>query len=263
MQVSESLGFTRGLGALLLLTVSAHTTPAQRADSARSSRVIGGGVTVTNNGISLLPTFTLGKPAAIFDLTLGGRALRFEPQFRFALEGKPWAFIFWWRYRLLRAGRFSVNVGAHPAVLFKTAPSPTEADSAQTIVAQRYVAGELSPRYALGNGVSVGTYYLYSHGFDPGGTSNTHFVTANATFANLRLTERLHLTVSPQVYYLSMDEQDGYYTTATVSLHIRDFPLSVQSIMNHAITTTIVAEDDFVWNVSLIYSFKREYERKS
>jgi len=38
--------------------------------------------------------FTLGKPAAIFDLSVGNERLAFEPQFRFSLEGKPWSFIF-------------------------------------------------------------------------------------------------------------------------------------------------------------------------
>lgn len=48
-----------------------------------------GAITATNNGISFIPTFSLGKPAVIFDLSVGKR-LSFDPQFRFALEGKPW-----------------------------------------------------------------------------------------------------------------------------------------------------------------------------
>jgi hypothetical protein len=48
-----------------------------------------GAITVTNNGISFIPTFSLGKPAVIFDFSVGQR-LSFDPQLRFALEGKPW-----------------------------------------------------------------------------------------------------------------------------------------------------------------------------
>ncbi len=69
------------------------------------------------------------------------------------------------------------------------------------------------------------------------------------------------MRVTPQVYYLRMDASEGYYATATVSLHWRSFPLSLESIINQAIEPNIVA-DDFVWNVSLIYSFRREYESK-
>lgn len=80
---------------------------------------MGGTISVTNNGISLLPTFTLGKPAAIFDLSLAGKRFSFEPQFRFALEGKPWSMIFWWRYKVVNSSRFLLKVGAHPAIAFK------------------------------------------------------------------------------------------------------------------------------------------------
>jgi hypothetical protein len=52
-----------------------------------------------------------------------------------------------------------------------------------------------------------------------------------------------------------MDEAGGYYATATVSLHHRDLPVSVESILNRSITTDIVADDALVWNVSLLYSF--------
>nr|MBP6073208.1 hypothetical protein [Flavobacterium sp.]MBP6100608.1 hypothetical protein [Flavobacterium sp.] len=60
-----------------------------------------GGITVTNNGISLLPTFTLGKPAAIFDFAVKSKRWSFEPQLRFSLEGKPWSFVFWGRYKVI------------------------------------------------------------------------------------------------------------------------------------------------------------------
>ena len=81
----------------------------QETDSTKHAKYFGGGVTVTNNGISLLPTFTLGKPAAIFDMKVGGR-LTFEPQFRVLLEGKPWSFIFWWRYKIVDTNKFRMRV---------------------------------------------------------------------------------------------------------------------------------------------------------
>jgi hypothetical protein len=83
----------RALLLFVLLSLFHFSFP-QKTDSTKIARHIGGAVTVTNNGISLIPNFTLGKPAAIFDLSVGGKKLSFEPQFRFALEGKPWSFIF-------------------------------------------------------------------------------------------------------------------------------------------------------------------------
>jgi hypothetical protein len=263
MQAYRVLARTAGRGAALLFVLSSQTALAQPAESTSSFRTIGGAITVTNNGISLLPTFTLGKPAAVFDMSVGSQKLSFDPQFRFALEGRPWSFIFWWRCRPLRTGRFFLNAGAHPAIVFKTIPLSTGADSTETIIAHRYLAAEVAPGYVLSDGISLGLYYLYSHGFDRDATSNTHFLTINANFSSLSLTEHLYLKFAPQVYYLRMDARVGYYATATVSLLWRNFPLSVQSIINQAIETDIIANGNFVWNVSLIYAFRREYGSRS
>jgi hypothetical protein len=80
---------------LWVLLLFNHLAFSQEADSTKAVYHFGGAVTVTNNGISLLPTFSLDKPAVMFDMSVGGKKLSFEPQFRFSLEGKPWAFIFW------------------------------------------------------------------------------------------------------------------------------------------------------------------------
>jgi hypothetical protein len=66
----------------------------------------------------------------------------------------------------------------------------------------------------------------------------------------------------PQLYYLRMDAEDGFYVTGSLSLARRDFPLSMQAIVNQPISTSIPGGDTFVWNLSLIYSFNREYTGK-
>lgn len=172
-----------------------------------------------------------------------------------ALEGKPWAFIFWWRYDLPTTdSRLSVTVGAHPALIFRTIPASPAPGATDTIIAQRYVAAELSPKYSLTDHVSVGAYYLFGHGLESEGVRNTHFVNVNASLTDLALTEQLFFELSPRVYYLRMDDVGGYYATATGSFHWRDFPLYLESLVNRVISTDIVA-NSFVWNVSLVYSF--------
>ncbi|MCX6255156.1 MAG: hypothetical protein NTV31_11855, partial [Bacteroidia bacterium] len=137
----------------------------QMTESTKEPNHFNGSVAVTNNGISFIPTFTLGKPAVIFDLSVGKR-LSFDPQLRFALEGKPWSFIFWWRYKLIKTEKFLFTMGAHPALAFKTVTISTEGGSKEIIMAQRYLAGELSPNYFLAKNISIGLYYLYAHCFE-------------------------------------------------------------------------------------------------
>ena len=55
----------------------------QKADSTKVVNHISGAVTVTNNGISLIPTFSLGKPATVLDFAAGRKKLSFDPQLRF------------------------------------------------------------------------------------------------------------------------------------------------------------------------------------
>src|SRR5436190_10925919 len=108
-----------GLLVLVLLMLT-HSSFSQKMDSTKSIFHLKGAVTVTNKGISFIPTFSLGKPAAIFDLSMGIKKLFFEPQLRFGLDGKPWSFLFWWRYKLVTDKIFALTLGAHPAMNFKT-----------------------------------------------------------------------------------------------------------------------------------------------
>ena len=238
-----------------------HLSFSQNSDSTKFVSHFSGAVSVTNNGISLLPNFSLDKPAVIFDMSMG-RRLSFEPQFRFSFEGKPWTFLFWWRYKLLKTERFRINVGAHPAIIFRPATSFINGISEEVLVSKRYLAGEISPNYLLTKNISVGMYYLYSHGFDAGTTKNVHFLTINSKLSNIKLFDQFYVNFHPQIYYLRMDEDDGYYVTSTLILFRKNFPVSISSIMNKIIQTDIPASKDFVWNVSLIYSFNNEYVKK-
>jgi hypothetical protein len=230
----------------------------QNTDSTKIVSNFGGAVTVTNNGISFIPTFSLGKPAAIFDMSVG-RKLSFEPQFRFALEGKPWSFIFWWRYKLLKTNKVAVTLGAHPAFLFRTITDTINGVSQEIIRVQRNIAAELAPNYFLTKNISVGMYYLYGYSFEKDVIKNVHYLTLNANFSNIRLPGQFYVKFAPQVYYLNMDKQDGFYFSSVLTLANRKIPLSVSTLMNKIIQTNITASQNFVWNVSLIYSFNRKY----
>lgn len=213
-----------------------------------------GTLSVTHNGIALVPSFSLGDPAAIFDLKFTRDRFSFEPDMRFALEGKPWAFLFWFRYKAVQNERFSLRVGAHPAINFRTVSILRDGQPEDLLEARRYLAAELAPSYKLTDKLSVGAYYLLGKGFDDG-VKTTHFIVASASLTHLYVSEGLYLNLSPQAYYLKMDDSRGYYAVAFVSLIKEGFPLSLSWIFNKALDTEILPEEDFTWNVSLVYSF--------
>lgn len=233
----------------------------QVTDTAKVAGHFSGAVTVTNKGISTIPNLTLGKPAAIFDMSIG-RKLSFNPQFRFALEGKPWSFLFWWRYKLLDNERLQMNIGAHPAFSFKTITDTVNGTPKEIIRTTRYLAGELSPTFKLSKMISMGMYYLYSHGIEKDITQNTHLLAFRSGFSNIRLSKQFFLRVNPQIYYLKMDKYDGFYFNSTLALTKKNCPVSVTALINNPITTNIKTGNDLLWNVSLTYSFNKEYVEK-
>ncbi len=231
---------------------------AQKADTTSTTVNFFGALSVTNNGISLLPSFSLGKPALMLEMSMGNR-LTFDPQFRVSLEGQPWAFIFWWRYKLIKDEKFTLNVGAHPAVTFRTETPIVNGIMQEYLVPKRYLAAEIAPNYQIHKNISVGLYYLTSHGFDINSTKNVHFITINSNISNLNLGRDFVFGLRPQFYYLKMDQNDGIYLTSTFTLKHLNFPLSLESVINNPFRTDIVGSDKFQWNISLIYSFKNSY----
>lgn len=234
----------------------------QKADSASMVQHFSGSASVTNNGISLVPSFSLGKPAALFLLSFGGDRFSVDPDVRFSLDGKPWTFLFWARYKLFNDGKFRMNTGAHLGLNFRTGTLLTGNTTDEVNVVRRYLAGELAPNYLVAKTVSIGAYYLYSRGIDKGTVRTTHFVTLNSNFSRIPLTKEFYLRAMPQVYYLYQDGHTGQYVTATITLAKNNFPLSISSILNKSLRSDIPGSKDFNSNVSLVYSFNRRYVPK-
>lgn len=241
---------------VFIFLMLANSSFSQNTDSTNTVRHFSGSIAATNNGISLIPTFSLNDPAVLFNFSIGGDKLSFEPDIRFAMEGKPWSFLFWWRYRI-RNEKFTMTFGAHPAINFRTIVSPT--DGSKTIAARRFIAAELAPNYLVSKNISIGLYYLAARGFDINTPKHTHFVTINSNFKNIELGNQLLAQIIPQLYYLSQDAVDGIYFTSTFNLAKRNFPFSLQSIINKEIESEIIGTKTFVWNVSLIFSFNKKY----
>ena len=218
-------------------------------------RTFSGAITATNNGISTFPNLSLGKPAAIFDFSVGSKRWSFDPQLRFSMQGKPWTFIFWGRYKVINDKKFKFTIGAHPAFSFKEENVlALNGDSKTVMNVYRYAAAEFVPNVILSKNFSVGLYYLYSHGVDPGTTTNSHFIKLNTAISNIKLSESSFLKWQPQAYYLKMDSREGYYASSVLTLTTKNCPFAVSSIMNKIIKSDIPG-DDFVWNVSLVYNY--------
>lgn len=65
-----------------------------------------GQFTTTDKGISLFPAFSLGRPATMLEMKIGGR-FHVDPELRYATDGTPWSYIAWMRYEWLNTPRLT------------------------------------------------------------------------------------------------------------------------------------------------------------
>ncbi|SNR45890.1 hypothetical protein SAMN04488009_1895 [Maribacter sedimenticola] len=213
-----------------------------------------GTASITHNGVSLVPSFSLGDPALLFDLKFRKDKLSFEPDMRFSLDAKPWTMLFWFRYKAIEKNKFSLRIGAHPAVNFRTVSVIRNGTTEELLESRRYLGGEIVPRYQITNKIGVGMYYLYGRGFDAG-VKQTNFLVLNTSFNQIQISEQLVINFTPQVYYLTSDKLTGYYTSAFLTLAKKNCPFSLTGVVNKGLRTQILPDDDFTWSVLLNYSF--------
>jgi len=213
-----------------------------------------GAITVTNKGISLIPSFTLGKPATIVDVAVTRGELAFEPQFKVGLDGYPWAFLFWGRYRPNIGDRFRLVVGAHPAVQFHRTPVTIGGTPHTVTTTNRYFVTELGPSVVFAKNVRAGLYWLDGHGLDRDGAQHAHFVSLRST-VNVPLGSTSFVQLLPQTYYLWQDRREAEYANGAMTLGDRRLPISLSAMVNRKLHGTLPTQD-VLWNVSLMYSIR-------
>ena len=242
---------------IILISASSVCFP-QKNDSSVITHHFSGAASITNNGISLVPSFSLGKPAVLFLMSLGGRRFSIDPDIRFSLSGKPWTFLFWARYKLFTEGKFRMTTGVHLGLNFRETALSINNILTENIVVRRYLAAELAPNYFVAKNIGIGIYYLYARGVDKGTIKNGHFLTFNTNFSHLPLTQSFYLRFNPQVFYLYQDGREGYYVTSLLALAKNKFPLSLSYLINKKLSGNIGGKD-FISSLSLIYSFNQNY----
>lgn len=241
-----------------LLSGFTHTLSAQNDSLKPKINRFGGAVTLQSKGISTIPNLTLGKPAMTFDMVMG-RKLTFEPQFRFSLKGEPWAIVFWWRYKILTDNKFTMDARVNYSFSFKTISGEIGGTSQEYLRATSYLAGALSPNYQFNKYLGIGMYLFMNHGIEKFITQYTYMLSLRPGISNIPLAKSFVARFGPEVYYLKMDENDGVFLNATLSISKKNFPFSLSALLNKPLNSNIPSEYDLLWNVGLTYTFNKTY----
>lgn len=232
-------------------------------NTAKGPSYFRGNISVTNNGLSLIPAFSLGRPAAIFELSMGGERLSFDPELRFALDGRPWSFILWWRYKVVKSEKFNLHIGAHPAYIFTTTMEPdANGQMVETTKVQSFFAGEISPSYTFSPKIKLSFLYLAGRSLGKVPFALNQFVALGPSFTDIYLSKKIFFNARPNLFYLKMNEKDGYFASASLAVSRKNFPISLGGIVSKKIVSEIEV-DDWIWNLSLIYSFNNKFVKSS
>lgn len=245
--------------AILFLLWNSYYLSAQKSDSTITRiNSFMGAVTIQSKGISTIPNLTLGKPAFTFDLKVG-RKLSFEPQFRFALTGEPWAIVFWWRYYAVATKKFRLDLSTNYSFSYKAITVTTQGKQQELIRTTRYLVGAAAPDYIVNKYFSVGAYIFYNHGIERFITRNTLMLSFRPSISNIPITKNITARFYPEIYHLSMDDDGGVFFNARLSISKKNLPISVSALINKPIKSDIPSEYDLLWNVGLTYAFNKKY----
>lgn len=209
-------------------------------------------------GISTIPNLTLGRPAFTFDLKVG-RKLSFEPQFRFDANGEPWALVLWWRYNPGFAGKFNINFSTNYSFSYRTVTVTTTGEPFELIRTTRYLVAAAAPDYSINKYFSVGAYIFYNHGIEKFITRNTLMLSFRPSFSNIPVAKNITARVTPEIYRLAMDDDEGIFFNARLSINKKNFPISLSALVNKPLKSNIPSEYDFLWNVGISYTFNNKY----
>ncbi len=247
---------------VLFFLILSFVTYSQNPETSKKSLIFSGDIGLTNNGIDMIPTFSLDKPAFYTFLSIENGRFGFNPEVTFSLDGKPWYVNYWLRYKLVDKEQFNMGFRTSFSLFYENLNISENGIEKEIIQAQRYLNFELSPAYNISENSSINLGWLYSHGLETGTVNNINFISLNENFTNIGLGNYFYCKLLAQLYYLNQDSNNGVYFSATFGIVHKKTSLTLSSQMNQPITTSIIPNPGFIWNISLTWSFHKSFYPK-
>ena len=243
----------------LIFSFLIKTSFAQTVDSTKYSPTFSGSVGFTNNGFSIIPTFSLNHPAFIANLSFRKKRFSFEPDIRLVQNAEKGSLIWWLRYRLVDNKKFGFRIGVHPAFTLIRRTDTENGVSKEITEMLRFIAFEAVPSYQFNKKFGVSAMYLQGNGLQNHGPQLTRVLFLNTNITNIGISKNMYFNLFPSIYFLYTDGYRGDYLTVTGSLFHKKLPFSLQSTINQTFVSDILGNRDFMWNVTLNYNFKKIY----
>ncbi|MFY7825810.1 MAG: hypothetical protein ACOVQ4_01735 [Flectobacillus sp.] len=246
---------------ILTIAVCLNYWAYAQEDSTKSVSNFRGFVGITNNGFSIIPTFSLNSPATNMNFTWQKNRFSFNPDIRLVTDASKGGLMFWFRYQLIEQKKFGLRVSAHPAFSLIRKTVNDDGTPREITEMLRFLAYEIVPSYQITPHINLSAVYLQGNGLQKHGPQLTKVLFLNASIAKVSLGKEVLFSFTPSVYFLNTDGYTGNYISASAGLSKKGFPLAIQYTINQTFNSNIPGNKDFMWNVMLTYNFNKNFKK--
>lgn len=235
------------------LPLIASTCFSQKRDSVNFTSTIG----VYNNGISPIPSFSLGKPSINTLSSVAAGRFSFDPIFDFSTEFKPWVDAFWFHYKVINSSRLSLVAGTANSYSSSVEKTIVNGTSDVQINSHSYFNIDLGSNYTISKNISLTVYYLYVQSLESSGPGVFHYLSVGPNFNDVALTKSLSFSASPQLYFLATNGRANYNFNLISVLRLAKSPVALTNLINVPLRRSAKGTG-FLWNVGIIKEFGKK-----
>lgn len=222
-----------------------------KPDTLKTSLSIHGNIQLTNNAISPVPSFSLGKPALLTTLFLQNGRLTFSPEFNFDLEAKPWSVNTWLRYQVIQQEKWDFTLGNNLSLFFKKNNPALTKEEYQL---QRYQAFEFNLGYHFSKMHGINLMYWKSQALDEVGVKNGLFIMLVGQIGDLWSGKNIRIGIRPSLFVIDNTAPFyGLFTSQISTIYFKKIPFNISFQTVHPHHTE--PETKFNWNLGVNFQF--------
>ena len=238
----------------ICLMFQAQRIVAQK-DSTRYKPELSGVITLTSNGISQIPAYSLDKPAisAFFYLKL--KRFSYEPDINYGIDGRPWGMGNSFMYLVADKKKLKFKSGLALGLAFSYPEVLQGGEMIKINKSERYLIAKFIPSYLISNKTTLSINYWNAHNLEQKSINSINFLSAVLSILNVSVSQRIYCSIFPQIFYLNVDGEDGIFFSPTAAFGIKNFPLYLSSQVNATLYTNMGSDPGFKWNVAINYKF--------
>jgi len=79
------------------------------------------------------------------------------------------------------------------------------------------------------------------------------------SISNIPITKNITARFNPEIYNLFMDDDNGVFFNARLSISKKNFPVSLSALINKPLKSNIPSDYDLLWNAGISYTFNNKY----